>query len=185
MPPDHDELSEVLRRLANRDRVRSEATVQADVRHLLLSGDLGLAEHDLDVSLEAQLGDRRRIDIEVGFTVIEVKKDLRNPAVVEQAVKQLAGYVTTRTNQTGQRYVGVLTDGAAWLAYHLREGTLAEVTRHEVKPTRPDPTALLYWLEGVLATRHDVPPTPAEIAQRLGANSASYALDRATLKALY
>lgn len=185
MSPDHDELSGVLRRLADRDRVRSEATVQADVRQLLLAGDLGLAEHDLDISMEAQVGDRRRIDVEIGFTVIEVKKDLRNPAVVGQAVKQLAGYVTARTNQTGQRYVGVLTDGAAWLAYHLRDGTLAEVTRHEVKPTRPDSTAFLYWLEGVLATRHDVPPTPAEIAQRVGATSASYALDRATLKALY
>jgi len=44
---------DLLRRLANRDRVRSEATVQADVRQLLLSGGLGLAEHDLDVELEA------------------------------------------------------------------------------------------------------------------------------------
>jgi SAM-dependent methyltransferase len=185
MQPDNDELYVLLRRLADRNRVRSEATVQADVRQLLLQGDLGLAEQELEVSLEAQVGDRRRIDIEVGFTVIEVKRDLRNPSVVEQAVDQLAGYVAARTDQTGQRYVGVLTDGGTWLAYHLREGALAEVTKHEVKPTRPDPTALLYWLEGVLATRHDVPPTPVEIAQRLGATSASYALDRATLKALY
>jgi hypothetical protein len=95
----HDDLSGLLRLLANRDRVRSEATVQADVRQLLLHCDLGLAEHDIDVSLEAQVGDRRRIDVELGFTVIEVKKDLRNPAVVEQAVQQLAGYVTARTNR--------------------------------------------------------------------------------------
>src|ERR1039458_3849186 len=71
-----DQIQAVLGRLANRDRVHSEATVQADVRQLLLSGGLGLDEHDLDVDLEAPVADHRRIDIEVGFTVIEVKKDL-------------------------------------------------------------------------------------------------------------
>jgi hypothetical protein len=35
-------------RLVNRDRVHSEATVQVDIRTLLLSGDLGLSEHNLD-----------------------------------------------------------------------------------------------------------------------------------------
>ena len=44
-----DPLRGVLERLANRSKVRSEATVQSDVRMLLLSGRLGLAEHDLDV----------------------------------------------------------------------------------------------------------------------------------------
>jgi hypothetical protein len=64
-----DEFSQLLRRLAARDRVRSEATVQADVRQLLLTGGLGLDDHDLDLQREAQVGDRRRIDVEVGFTV--------------------------------------------------------------------------------------------------------------------
>lgn len=41
------------------------------------------------------------------------------------------------------------------------------------------------WLEGVLAVRTGVPPTPSEIVSRLGANSSSYALDRAALAALY
>ncbi|HKR52599.1 MAG TPA: hypothetical protein VJT72_24075 [Pseudonocardiaceae bacterium] len=49
-----DELSQLLRRLADRERVRSEATVQADVRQLLLTGGLGLGDHDLDVQLETQ-----------------------------------------------------------------------------------------------------------------------------------
>ncbi len=180
-----DELSQLLRRLADRDRVRSEATVQADVRQLLLTGGLGLADHDLDVQLEAQVGDRRRIDVEVGFTVIEVKKDLRNVATVRAAEDQLFGYIAARAEQTGQRYVGVLTDGREWRAYHERNGKLADVTQHVVNPTRPDGDALLYWLEGVLASRQDVPPTPNEIKARLGATSASYALDRATLAALY
>ncbi|MGH3855829.1 MAG: N-6 DNA methylase [Pseudonocardiaceae bacterium] len=180
-----DGLSELLRRLAARERVRSEATVQADVRQLLLTGGLGLADHDLDVQLETQVGDRRRIDVEVGCTVIEVKKDLRNQRIVEAAQEQLAGYVAARAAQTGQRYVGILTDGREWHAYHERHGTLVDVTQHVLNPTKPDGTALLFWLEGVLASRQGVPPTPDEIRARLGATSASYALDRATLAALY
>jgi SAM-dependent methyltransferase len=175
----------VLGRLANRDRVHTEATVQADIRQLLLSGGLGLEDHDLEVDLEAPVGGRRRIDIEVGFTVIEVKKDLRKAAVVKEATKQLAGYVASRAEQTGQRYVGILTDGADWRAYHLRGNDLVEVTRFELKPSRPGLAPLLMWLEGVLAVRTGVPPTPSEIVARLGATSTSYALDKAALTALY
>lgn len=149
---DSDDLQALLRRLADRNRIRSEATVQADVRQLLLGSGLNLADHDLDVQLETQVGDRRRIDVEVGFTVIEVKKDLRNPSLVEEAQKQLAGYVNARASQTGQRYIGVLTDGADWRAYQLLGGAFKEVTRHEVSASRPDSLGLLYWLEGVLAT---------------------------------
>ncbi|MGH3773232.1 MAG: hypothetical protein ACRDRW_17860, partial [Pseudonocardiaceae bacterium] len=137
--------------------------MQADVRQLLLTGGLGLADHDLDVQLETQVGDRRRIDIEVGCTVIEVKKDLSNHRIVQAAQVQLAGYVAARAAQTGQRYVGVLTDGREWHAYHERDAALVDVTQHVLNPTKPDGTALLFWLEGVLASRQGVPPTPDEI----------------------
>ncbi|MGH3832741.1 MAG: hypothetical protein ACRDRS_20265 [Pseudonocardiaceae bacterium] len=180
-----DGLSDLLRRLAARERVRSEATVQADVRQLLLTGGLGLTDHNLDVQLETQVGDGRRIDVEVGCTVIEVKKDLRNQSIVRAAQVQLAGYVAARAAQTGQRYVGILTDGREWHAYHEQGGTLVDDTQHVLNPTKPDGTALLYWLEGVLKTRQGVPPTPDEIRAQLGATSSSHALDRATLAALY
>ncbi len=54
------DLRQLLTRLASRDGPRSEATVQADVRQLLHSADLGLGEHKV-VGLEAPVGDRRRI----------------------------------------------------------------------------------------------------------------------------
>ena len=79
----------------------------------------------------------------------------------------------------------MLTDGAEWRAYQLRDGALAEATRYVMDVVARDETALQFWLEGVLATRRGVPPTPDEIAARLGANSPSHALDRATLAALY
>jgi hypothetical protein len=65
--PESDPLRGVLDRLVNRDRVHSEATVQSDIRLLLLAGGLGLEDHDLDVDLETQVPGRRRIDIEVGW----------------------------------------------------------------------------------------------------------------------
>ena len=169
----------------NRDRVHSEATVQSDIRLLLLTGGLGLEDHDLDVDLETQVPGRRRIDIEVGYTVIEVKKDLRKAAVVKEAVKQLTGYVASRSDATGQRYVGILTDGADWRAYNMSGGVLTEATRFELKSSRQGLVPLLTWLEGVLAVRTGVLPVPQEIVKRLGAGSASYALDRTALAALY
>jgi SAM-dependent methyltransferase len=175
---------QLFKRLADRDKVRSEATVQADVRSLLLLNELGLQDQDLEVELETQVGDRRRIDVEVGFTVIEVKRDLRTVQMTT-AEQQLAGYVKARSTQTGQRYVGILTDGAEWIAYQFIEGSLHEAVRHTLNPTRPDPAALFSWLEGVLATRTHLPPTPAAIADKLGATSTSHALDRDALRLLY
>jgi SAM-dependent methyltransferase len=175
----------LLRRLADRTRPRSEATIQADVRSLLLAAGLGLGEDELDVQLETQVGDRRRIDVEVGYTVVEVKRDLRSAAVAAAARDQLAGYVATRESQTGQRYLGVLTDGATWIAYQLQDGQLTESTRLDISPARPDAAGVRYWLEGILATSSGVRPVPAEITARLGAGSAAHALDAASLAALY
>ena len=158
--------------------------VQADVRRLLVEAPLGLDE-DQVVVLEAPVEGRRRIDVEVGYTVIEVKKDLRLGRVRADAEVQLAGYVQARTQELGQRYVGVLTDGAEWRAYHLRDGVLVEVTALVVSASQPDVDELLVWLEGVLATVQGLRPTPGEIARRLGAASTSHALDRETLHGLY
>lgn len=165
--------------------VRSEATIQSDVRMLLLDPELGLADDDLEVQLEAQVGGGRRIDVEVGCTVIEVKKSLASPAVVSAAVTQLAGYVESRTAELGQRYVGILTDGHLWIAFHEVDGDLREATRLTAAIGAPGASALLRWLEGVLATKRAIPPNPQEIAARLGANSSSHALDQSTLAALY
>ncbi len=120
--------------------VRSEATIQSDVRLLLLDGDLGLE----DVQLETQVGeDHRRIDVEVGCTVIEVKKSLASDTVVETAIGQLAGYVVTRQAEMGQRYVGILTDGALWIAFHEVDGGLVEATGHAATTGESGASALL------------------------------------------
>jgi len=105
-------LLDVFLRLANRHDRRTEAEIQADVRQFILSAPFELEESDVVVvSLESPVGNRRRIDVEVGSTVIEVKRDLRRERVRREAEEQLSGYVEIRMQQTGLRYVGVLTDG--------------------------------------------------------------------------
>ncbi|MFF0468303.1 N-6 DNA methylase [Micromonospora zamorensis] len=178
-------LQPLLARIADRRAARSEATLQADIRQLLLAGDFGLVDSHLEVELEAPAGGGQRIDIDIGFTVIEVKKQLRAGRTLHEAERQLAGYVRSRSQETGQRYVGILTDGATWRAYQMRSGSLTLVDSHTVAAARPDGLALFYWLEGVLATSQRVPPTPGEVARRLGAESTSHKLDLAALAALH
>jgi SAM-dependent methyltransferase len=185
MPATGVDLPELARRLARRD-TGAEANLQADVQTLLLYGGLNLDESDLDVKLETQVGGGRRIDVEIGFTVIECKRDIRSAGVREEAEAQLAGYVRDRAAQLGQRYVGVLTDGADWRLYNLTPAeTLEEVSRFELSGTAPNVAGLLVWLEGALATAEAIKPSPKEIEQRLGARSSAHALDYAELHALY
>jgi hypothetical protein len=169
-----------------RDARRTEAAIQADVRQFILSAPFELEEGDLiDVTLESPLGDRRRIDVESGSTVIEVKRDLRRQKAKREAEEQLAGYVDYRMTQTGLRYVGVLTDGTEWNCYDLVDGHLRLVSPITLENTPLDVSRLVVWLEGVLATTHDIAPTTQNIEERLGAESSAYKLDRATLANLY
>jgi len=165
---------ELLSRIASRDPSRSEATLQADVRQLVLDAPLSLKADDLvTADLETPVGVRRRIDIEVGSCLIEIKRDLSAGTVLPDAIDQLPGSPPSRQNETGCRYVGILTDGADWRCLNLPGGPEAgpphEVSRHLLSANQPDAEAFLIWLEGVLATARDVPATPREIERRLGA----------------
>ena len=170
-------LHDLFLRLAHRDDRRTEAEIQADVRQFILSAPFELEETDLTlVSLEVAVGNRQRIDVQVGSTVIEVKRDLRRVRVKQEAIEQLAGYVDHRTSQTGHRYVGVLTDGTEWVCYNLVDGRLREVSTISCGTTADDLSHLIVWLEGVLATAKGIAPTAQNIETRLGATSSAYAL---------
>jgi SAM-dependent methyltransferase len=178
------DLTVLVSRLSDRSSARTEADVQSDLKTLLLYGGFNLDEGD--VRLEGQAGNRRRIDVEVGRTVFEVKKDLRVGKTLDDAVEQLASYVLRRTVVMGERYVGVITDGASWRLFHpIREGGLKEVSSFQVERHAPDVRGLVVWLDGSLATLQDLAPTPSEIAIRLGAGSVAHALDRQTLQETY
>jgi SAM-dependent methyltransferase len=178
---------DIAARLARRDQPRSEAAIQGDIAQLLRSADLGLSEADI-VLVESPVHDGRRIDIEVGNTVIEVKRDLRRGSTRTDALDQLAGYVRARTHDTGARYVGVLTDGVEWTCHLLSgNGELTTASTFDARVAAGDDPeqALERWLEGVMGTLRGIRPTPNEVARRLGAESSSYAVDRTSLKSLY
>ena len=181
------DLRELAGRLANRSlKGRTEATVQSDVRMLLLASALNLTEGDvLDVKLEAPLADRRRIDIEMGRTVIEVKRSLAPQGSLQDAATQLAGYVEAKSSSLGQRYVGIVTDGRDWHLFHHSDGELAPVAEHHVDPTAPNAEALIMWLASVLTTEEKVVPSRQAIADRFGAESPGHDIERATLRSIY
>jgi hypothetical protein len=186
MPAGNVNLLEVAVNLATHGHGRAEANIQADLHLFLTAAPFDLGDDDLeDMTLESPLGDRRRIDVEVGFTVFEVKRDLRSGNVKADAIEQLTGYVQHRSETLGQRYVGVLTDGADWYLYQLVGESLREVSHFELSPRTPDVDGLVVWLEGVLATKQQVVPTPKVITERLGAASPSHDLDSMELRALY
>ena len=183
-------VAELLAQIARRDSTRSEATLQADIRQLVLTAPLSLTPEDVvTADMETPVGIRRRIDIEVGSCLIEVKRDLSAGSVLPDAIEQLADYLAARQNETGCRYVGILTDGADWRCLCLpgvaEAGPPREVSAYKIPPTKADPESFLIWLEGVLATARDLPVTPTEIERRLGAGSSAHALDRATLLELF
>ena len=179
-------LQETAGRLAAGSAGRTEADIQSDVRKFLLDAPLDLGGADLEeVSLEAQAGGGRRIDVEAGCTAIEVKKSLASAAVLTKATEQLASYVAQRTEELGVRYVGVLTDGRKWLLHHLLpDRRLALVATFDLNGAQ-DADRLSAWLEVVLATTDRILPVPREILGRLGAGSPGFELDLADLRALY
>ena len=165
----------------------TEANIQSAVRDLLLHGGLDLASGQI-VNLEAPSGSGR-IDVEVGSTVFEIKKDLSSPTVEKKAVEQLVGYVAERQHTTSKRTVGVLTDGLRWSAWYLPAGhdELARIDsfRLDEDSDLGDLDQLLVWLDGLMATKQQLPPTPREVEVRLGADSSATRLDLASLAALF
>ncbi|MGC5659003.1 N-6 DNA methylase [Micromonospora sp. WMMD723] len=177
---------EAVARLAGRDTTRTEADLQADIYLVLTSGNLKLDPTQV-ARLEVSTGDgtRRRLDVEIGHCVIEVKRDLRNVNVRLDAERQLAGYVAAQSRRLGMRYVGVLTDGTDWYLYHLMPSGLTHIASLSVNNASVDAERLLVWLEQILATHVAVKPTPEAIRLRLGASSPAHLLEHASLAALY
>ncbi len=179
-------MNELFLRIVKRDPQRTEAEIQADIRQFILDAPFELEDEDVEVvNLESPAGNRRRIDVEVGCTVVEVKRDLRKAKVKAEAIDQLSGYVEHRTNSTGLRYVGVLTDGTQWICYNLQDGQLKELTELTLGENVEEIARLVVWLEGILATTRNVAPSAENIEARLGSASSAYILDRATLAQLY
>jgi N-6 DNA Methylase len=180
-------LTTLLRHVASRDSDRDDNTVHADVRQLLLTAGIGLHEQHLRSSVGAAPRYGHQIDIETAATVVDVSADLRKRGAVRTAEERLARDLTSRSRRTGQRYVGVMTDGAEWRVYYRSSDALHQLTDANliVDTSSPDVAGVLSWLESLLATDRRIKPTPDAMERKLGANSPSYLLDFGELRAIY
>ena len=136
----------------------------------------------LDLDHEVRMPEiHGRADTLFGATVIEFKRDLRRE--MDDVLNRLPDYLMDRERQTRRRYLGIATDGATFLAYELREGSLIEIGRHETRPDQPE--ALLAWLEPALSARDDLPPDPLTILRELGRASLTFARARGVLETMW
>ena len=159
MPLPTDQLESIVQHLAMRP---GHEAVRADVRQLLTDG-LGVPRSD--VQLEEQVPEvRGRIDALLGRTVVEFKSDLRRER--DDAEAQLTRYIDQRETESGERYVGIATDGVEFISYELRRGALRELAAYRTNPDAP--RGVLTWLSAAVAAGEELDPDPETVVQELG-----------------
>ena len=160
-----EQLHEIARELASRP---GHDSVKTNVWQLLVDG---LEVPREDVRLEAHIREiRGRIDALLGRTVIEFKSDLRRET--SDAEEQLTRYITQRQDESGERYVGIATDGADFVSYELRDEGLRELGTY--KTDTVDPEGLLSWLRPAVAAGEELDPEPEAVVRELGRQSPAW-----------
>ncbi len=171
-----DRLREVVGELVSRP---GHEKVRVDVHTLLVDG---LGARSSDVQLERPVPEvRGRLDALLGRTVIEFKSDLRRET--RDAEEQLDRDLTDREAETGERFVGIATDGATFVPYELRAGALRRLAPYT--PTVEDPRDLLAWLEAAVVVSADLDPTPEVVRRELGRQSLAWQVAQAELAELW
>ena len=157
-----DERAAVVAELAARP---GHEKVRALLHRLIVDG-LGADSRDID--FERRVPEvHGRIDALLGRTVLEFKSDLRRERGT--AEEELTRYLTDRQRATGQDYVGLATDGADFVVYFLKHGTLVEAGRYRTDPQVP--RELLVWLQSAIAVGAALPPDPHTIMREFGRHS--------------
>lgn len=142
--------------------------VRVLVERLLTDGlgaELSGVSHEVRV-VEA----RGRIDALLGRTVLEFKSNLQRER--RDALEELTRYLPERERATGERFVGLATDGFEWEAYEWRDGAIHKLREYKTKPDNS--RELLIWLDGVVATRAEIPPDALNIQHELGQESIAF-----------
>ena len=134
--------------------------------HRLLVDGLGADSRDIDFEQPAPEV-RGRIDAVLGRTVFELKSDLRRER--QDAESGLARYLSEREGRTGEKYVGIATDGCDYAAFFLRGNRVVEVSTHRTE--RDKPRDLLVWLQSTVSVGEDLLPEPHTIIREFGRKS--------------
>ena len=157
-----EERAELVSELATRP---GHEKVRALLHRLLVDG-LGADSRDID--FEKSVPEvHGRIDALLGRTVFELKSDLNRER--RDAEEGLTRYLTEREGQTGERYVGIATDGADFIAYFLKNGSVVEIDACHTNLAEPQ--ELLAWLQGAVAIGDSLLPDPDTITREFGRHS--------------
>jgi len=171
-----DRRAEIIAELVSRPGHEKVRTLVYD----LLVYELGARSVDLD--FERRLPEvRGRLDALLGQTVFEFKRDLRRER--HDAEEELSRYLPERERETGERFIGIATDGCEWQPYEMRRGQLAALERFT--PSKEDPRGLLVWLDAVVSITEDLKPEPDVVRKELGRGSLAYQRARARLGELW
>jgi N-6 DNA Methylase len=171
-----DELAAVVNELSRRP---GHEKVRTLVYELLVRG---LDVPSTDIDFETPLPEvRGRTDALLGYTVFEFKRNLKEEmAAVEEKLPQ---YLADREKKTGQRFIGIATDGANFLPYRLRAGQLDALSPY--KTSRDKPEELVTWLASVVSLQAQLAPTPLLVSRELGRESLAYQVARSQLTELW
>jgi len=122
-----------------------------------------------------------RSDALIGYTIFEFKSDLRRET--NAAEEELTRYLGQRERETGNRFVGIATDGATFIPYDLRAGNLRRLAPYT--PSADNSRDLLAWLSAAVAIAADLPPDPDTVRRELGRGSLAWFLAREELAGLW
>jgi N-6 DNA Methylase len=129
---------------------------------------IGLGVPDRDINFEVPVPEvNGRLDAVFGSTVFEIKRDLRRER--SAAEEGLTRYILDRERTTGNRYLGIATDGAEFVAYQLRDARLVKI--EEFFPSAEHPAKFLQWLDSATTTRENLLPDAASIREEFGRDS--------------
>lgn len=176
MPLSSENLAELVQHLGSRP---GHEAVRAEVYRLLVDG---LGARPGDVLFEQPVREvHGRVDALVGRTIFEFKSNLRRERA--DAEEQLTRYLTERETATHERYTGVATDGATFIAYSLQDGQLA--TLQEFRSDAETPHALLLNLSSLVVASEEMPPEPEIIRAQLGRGSVAWIRARNDMRRMY
>ena len=131
----------------------------------------GLGATSSEIQFERPLPEvRGRLDALLGKTVFEFKRDLRRER--PSAEEELGRYLPQRERETGERYIGIATDGAEFRPYETTDGALAPLPVY--RPSVDDPGALLVWLDAAVSLQPDLYPVPSVVRIEIGRESLAY-----------
>jgi hypothetical protein len=129
---------------------------------------VGLGVPDREINFEVPVPEvNGRLDAVFGSTVFEIKRDLRRER--SAAEEGLTRYIRDRERATGNRYLGIATDGAEFVAYQLKQGRLEKV--EEFFPSTEHPTKFLQWLDTATTVRENLFPDATSIREEFGRDS--------------